>query len=157
MEVTLRSNNGSSAWTIDLVRPVDYAHDLGFEASISIRAQHWDGVHTHPVSVSLEGLWLRAHDLRGLCDRILAWTSLPLDQLIPTRLDGSFELARLPGQRLAVVFGARPDTIDERHPVVTVMIAAGRLCSEFPFVADQTCLALFAADLARHLRDRLPS
>jgi hypothetical protein len=151
MSAILRSNSGNSDVTIDLVAAASYAHDAGFESSVSIRAEHWDGDHTHPTTVSVEGLWLRSNDLSELRDHIAAWTNQPLDQLDPERLNGTFELARLPGQHLTITFGARPDTIAHFNPVVAVRLVASALRSEFHFVTDQSCLAMFASELATHL------
>lgn len=157
MPAILRSNSGESDLAIDLVEPATYAHDTGFESSVSIRAEHWDGDHTHPIAISVEGLWLRADDLRELRRHIAAWTSQPLDQLIPEQLDGTFELTRLPGQCLTITFGARPDTIAHLNPVVSILLSAGAFRSEFHLVTDQSCLAMFSTELGSHLHGSQPN
>jgi hypothetical protein len=157
MSAILRSNSGHSDLTIDLVGPASYAHDAGFEASVYIRAAYWDGDHTHPTAVSVAGLWLRGDDLTALRDHIAAWVNQPLDQLDPERLNGAFELTRLPGQHLSVTFGARPDTIAHFNPVVSVLLATHILRSEFHFVTDQSCLTMFVSELVPHLNELQPN
>jgi hypothetical protein len=153
MTAILRSNSGQSEVMVDLVQSTACAHDAGFESSVSIRAEHWDGDHSHPTAISIEGLWLRADGLRELLDHIASWTNRPLDQLISERLDGSFDLARLPSQRFSITFGTRPDTITQLNPVVSILLAAGALRSEFHFVTDQSCLAMFSTELGSQLRE----
>ena len=157
MSAILRSNSGRSELTSDPVQSAAYAHDAGFDSSVSIRSEHWDGDHTHPVTSSVDGLWLRADNLTDLRHHIAAWTSLPLDQLVPERLDGCFELARLPGQRLTITFGARPDTIAHLNPVVSILLSAGAFRSEFHFITDQSCLAIFCSELGNHLPEPQPN
>jgi len=157
MHSTLRSNSGEAELMFDLVESATYGHDVGFEANVSIRAEHWDGDHAHPVAISAEGLWLRAGDLSELRGHILAWTSQPLDRLIPEQLDGSFELTRLPGQRFSITFGSRTDTIAHLNPVVSIILAAGAFRSAFHFVTDQSCLAIFANEIGSHLYKPQPN
>jgi hypothetical protein len=153
MSATLRSNCGNSGLTIDLVAAASNAHDAGFEASIAIRVQHWDGDHARPTSLSVEGLWIRSGDLFGLLDHVRAWTDRTLDQLDPKSLDGSFEMARLPGQRFSIAFGARSDTIALLNPVVSVSLAASAFSCEFHFVTDQSCLTIFSSELGESLHE----
>lgn len=157
MSAILRSNSGDSELMINFVEAVHYAQDAGFESLISIRSQHWDGDHTHPTITSVEGLWLRNDDLSEMRDHIVAWTNQPLDQLDPKRLDGIFEMARLPGQQLSIAFGARPDSISHFNPVVSVLLAAGAYRSKFHFVTDQSCLVKFASELSIHLNELQPN
>ena len=157
MPVVLRSNSGQSELTIDLVHSTAYSSDAGFESSVSIRTEHWDGDHTHPVVSSVEGLWLRADDLGELRGHIAAWTGRPLDQLSPGQLDGSFELAHLRGQRLAITFGARPDTIAHLNPVVSIVVAADASRFECHFITDQSCLAMFSTELGARLHEAPPN
>jgi hypothetical protein len=133
---------------VELVAPAQYAHDLGFESSIHLRGQHWDGDHTFPFSTSIKGLWLRAVNLEALRDHIVRWTGQPMEQLRPEGLSADFELARLPGQSVRVRFGPRPDTISDLNPVVSITFSAGAMEGKFHFVTDQSCLALFAQELS---------
>jgi hypothetical protein len=145
---TLSSNNGRSRFSIELGAPQEYAHDPGFESSITIRGQHWDGDHTFPFATSIDGVWLRTGEIVALRNHIARWLRQPLDRLIADDLNAEFELARLPGQSVLVRFGARNDTISDRHPVFSVSFSAGTLHGQFHFVTDQSCLALFVEGLA---------
>jgi hypothetical protein len=151
MSATLQSKSGESRFVIELGLPAEYAHDPGFESSISFRGEHWDGDHTSPLSTLIEGLWLRTGDLVALLDHIAQWVSQPLDQLMANGLNGAFELARLPGQSVRVRFGSRDDTTSDLDPVITVSFSAGALQGEFYFTTDQSCLALFVEELSAEL------
>ena len=152
MPVTLLSNDGDAQFVIEMGSPSEYACEMGFESSISVRGEHWDGDHTFPFSTSIQGLWLQAEKLNKLREHVSLWTALYLDRLIVDDLDGEFELACLPGQRVCVRFGSRRETIaDDSHPVVSVAYSAGALQGEFHFVTDQSCLSLFCQDLLTEL------
>ena len=152
MPATLLSNNGDAQFVIEIGSPSEYACEVGFESSISIRGRHWDGDHSFPFLTSIQGLWLRSEELNKLRERVARWIALPLDRLVVDDLDGEFELACLPGQRVCVRFGSRRDTIaDDSHPVVSVAYSAGALQGEFHFVTDQSCLSLFCRDLLTEL------
>jgi hypothetical protein len=151
MAATLPSNNGEAQFAIELGAPAEYAHDSGFESSITLRGRHWDGDHTFPFSTSIEGLWLCATDIVALRDHIARWTRQPLERLIADDLSAEFQLARLPGQSIRVRLGPRDDTISDRHPVFTISFSAGSLQGEFHFVTDQSCLALFVEELSTEL------
>jgi hypothetical protein len=148
---TLPSNDGAAQFVIELRAPAEYAHDPGFEGRIILRGQHWDGDHTFPFSTSIEGFWLRSADIVALRDHIARWSRQPIDRLRAGDLSSEFQLARLPGQSVCVRFGARDDTVSERHPVFTVSFSAGALRGEFHFVTDQSCLTLFAQELSTEL------
>lgn len=151
MPATLRSNNGSSEFSIECVTPAEYANDRGFESCVHLLGEHWDGDHTFPLSTSIDGLWLRSADLTALCEHIERWTSQPLGRLHTDDLSNDFELARLPGQSVCIGFGRRPDTISGLNPVVSITLSAGKLRSEFHFVTDQSCLTIFAQELSEEL------
>jgi hypothetical protein len=151
MAATLPSNNGGAQLVVELGAPAEYAHAPGFEASVTLRGQHWDGDHTFPISTSVEGLWLRTADLVALRDHIAQWIRQPLDRLVTDDLTAEFQLARLPGQSILVRFGPRGDTISERHPVFSISFSAGPFHGEFHFVTDQSCLALFVEELSTEL------
>ncbi len=151
MSATLPSNNGEAQFVIELSAHAGYAHDSGFESSITLCGRHWDGDHTFPFSTSIEGFWLRAADIVALRDCIDRWTRQPLDLLIADDWNAEFQLARLPGQSVCVRFGPRADTISERHPVCSISFSAGALHGELFFVTDQSCLALFAKELSTEL------
>lgn len=148
MLATLSSNSGTAHFAIQVSAPAEYAHDPGFESSITLRGQHWDGDHTFELGTSIDGMWLRAADVVALRDHIASWLRQPLDRLIADDLSAQFQLARLPGQSVRVRLGARDDTISDRHPVVSISFSAGALQGEFHFVTDQSCLALFADGLS---------
>ena len=80
-----------------LQNPAKYAEEPGFDATLQIRVEHWDGDHSHPISMQVEGFWLKAGELLVLRQAILEYIDLPLAQLAGARLTGEFELARLPG------------------------------------------------------------
>lgn len=144
---TLSSNRGGELFSIEFRAPGEYAHEPGFDSSIAVRGEHWDGEHCFPFSFVVEGVWLRAGDIVGLRDHIDGWLRRPLDQLVPKDLDAEFQLARVPGQSLRIRFGARADTISDRHPVVSISFSAGTFQGEFHFVTDQSCLSLFTEGL----------
>lgn len=147
MQATLNSNSGGAAITLAFGASSEYAHDPGFDASIDIRGQHWDGDHTFPIHSSVSGVWLRAQDVAELRDFISRWLAQPLEQLRTEGLDGEFQLARLPEQNVTLRFGSREDTISHLNPVVTAELAAGALRVEFHFVTDQSCLTIFSREL----------
>ena len=100
-----------------------------------------------PFSVSIDGLWLGTADLIALREHISKWLQQPLHCLTTEHLNSEFQLARLPGQSVHIRFGPRPDTNDSFNPVITISFSAGALQGEFHFVADQSCLRLFAQEL----------
>jgi len=150
MAPTLPSNSGEEQFLIEFGMPAEYAHDRGFEASITLRGQHWDGDHHYPFSTRIDGLCLRATDLIDFRDHIIRWVRQSIDRLKADDLSAEFQLARLPGQSVCVRFGGRPDTISE-CPVCSVTLSAGALLGDFHFVTDQSCLALFAKELSSEL------
>ncbi|HZF54819.1 MAG TPA: hypothetical protein VE093_39490 [Polyangiaceae bacterium] len=148
----LRSNDGESELMLQFEAHATYATEPGFEASIRLQGQHWDGDHTHKLAVTIENLWLRAQDLLRLQETLADWLGRPMHQLDPTDLDGEFQLACLPGQSVALRFGARREVSAGRNPIVTVAFAAGALMGEFHFFTDQSCLELFRRDLSAALQ-----
>jgi len=153
MPATLRSNNGEAEFTVEFREYIDYASEAGFESAIQLRGQHWDGDHTHPLSGSIDGLWLRSADLKGIRDHISHWLDRPLNYLVAEELNREFELARLPGQTIRIRIGPRQDTTSHLNPVVSITFSAGGLRGEFHFVTDQSCLALFARELSAQLAE----
>src|SRR5947209_426941 len=107
MPVTLPSNSGEAKFVVELRAPAEYAHDAGFESSITLHGRHWDGDHTFPFFSSIEGLWLRAADIVALRDHIARWIRQPLECLIADDLSSEFQLALLPGQSIRIRLGAR--------------------------------------------------
>jgi hypothetical protein len=151
MPATLASNDGEARFVIELSARTEYADDAGFESTITLRGRHWDGDHTFPFCTSIEGLWLRA-DVVALLNHVTRWIGRPLARLIVEDLSAEFQLARLPGQRVQVRMGPRDDTISDGHPLFTVSFSAGALQGEFHFVTDQSCLAIFVAELSTEFR-----
>lgn len=151
MPVILRSNSGEAEFKIERGGPSEYGHEPGFESSIQLRGEHSDGDHTFPFSTSIEGLWLRATDLGELRDHITRWIRQPLSLLNVDDLNGEFELARLPHQRVCVRFGPHPGKVSNWNPVVFIIYSAGELRGEFHFETDQSCLTLFAQELSAEL------
>lgn len=151
MPVTLSSNDGEFSLMLEMAAQLGYAHDSGFQSSVQLRGQHWDGDHTFPFTTSVEGLWLRASDLKALRDHIKRWLQAPLSGLLAADLDGEFRLARLPGQRLDIQFGGQADLVSESKPVVAIKLTFGAFQIEFRFVTDQSCLAGFTQELAAKL------
>ena len=78
----------------------------------------------------------------------MRWLRQPLESLVAEDLNADFQLARLPGQSVRIRFGPRPDTISDLNPVVSITFSAGAMHGEFDFVTDQSCLTLFAQELA---------
>ena len=132
---------------MDRTRDLKNAHDERF----STACHHGD--HAHPIASAVDGLWLSCTVLAALRDHLRRWVDLPLEALVPEALDGAFDPARLPGQAVALVFGARDDTIDTRKPVVAVAIRAGTWACDLHFVTDPSCLRLFAEALSAALAD----
>lgn len=148
MAANLPSNDGATRFTIELSAPVEYATDAGYESSVHLHGRHSGGDDMVPFSVFIDGLWLRAMDLIALREHISHWLQLPFDS---QDLNGEFQLARLPGQGIHIRFGARPDTHDSFHPVITISFSAGALQGSFHFVTDQSCLRLFVQELSMAL------
>jgi hypothetical protein len=151
MPATLRSNSGELQFAVALGRPLEYAHERGFESSLDLRGRHWDGTQTFPYSTTIEGIWLSCAEVMALRDHIARWTALSLDRLDVDDLSGTFKLARLPGQCADVCFGARSDTISGLNPVISITFSAGALHGVFHFVSDQSCLSLFVQELSAEL------
>jgi hypothetical protein len=148
MTATLKSNDGEAEFRIEFGTPADYATDSGFESSIFLCGQHWDGEHTFPLRSSIEGLWLRSADILALREHILRWIGQPLDRLLVEDLNGDFQLGRLPGQSVRILFGPYGETKSHLNPTVTIRFSAGVLHGEFYFITDQSCLAIFAQQLS---------
>lgn len=145
---TLRSNRGDEEATFEFGAREEYAHESGALLSIQIRGRHWGSNHTHHLGARAEVFWVRIADMVSLRDHIAAWVRRPLADLDPQLLDGSFRLCCLPGQELDFAFGSRSDIISGNNPVVAISFTAGRLKASFYFVADQSCLNIFAHELS---------
>lgn len=154
MTASLPSNDGDARITFGLDCPSNYAGELGFESAIQIQGRHWDGDHTHPIVISVAGIWLSVADLRKLRDHVIGWNSLPLDQMDPSLLDGIFDLATLPGQKACLSFGPTSNVISGMNPLVSILVDAGPLSSRYCFVTDQSCLALFAEELSNAIKSQ---
>ena len=151
MPVILRSNSGEESFGIELIEATDYASEQGFESDIIISGQHNDGDHSHPLSISVRGLWLRTADLVELRNHITTWIAQPLRRLIADDLTQTFKLARLPAQRLDIAFGPHSDATSHLNPVVTITFSSGNLHGEFHFMTDQSCLGIFVQELSAEL------
>ena len=149
MTITLPSNHGNAQFSITLISKSEYANESGFDSNVLLSSSHWDGDHWHPLSLKFDGLWLRRNDMIALHTYLASWVSQPLASLATSVLLAEFQLARLPGQSLKLIFGPREDTIDERKPVVTVELKANSFRTDFHFVTDQSCLAIFAQHLSK--------
>ncbi|WP_150107617.1 hypothetical protein [Pedosphaera parvula] len=149
---TLKSNTGEAELVIEFITPAKYTCQPGFESSIRLNGIHWDGDHTHPFQTAINGLWLMAEDLMALRDYIVNYINQPLDRLNPEDLKGEFELARLPDQSLRFRFEPESGSSSKLNPEVFITMTAGRLRSEFHFVTDQSCLAIFAREMSAPLR-----
>lgn len=148
----LRSNCGDSALTFDLSEPETYAHAPGYKASLFIRTNHWDGEHTHSITAMTQGMWLHHHKLVELSDHIIAWIRKPLDQLLSEPLSGVFELAELPEQHVRIEFCESDDHSSSLGMLVRVLIEAAAFRSQFHFVTDPSCLALFTEEMSARLK-----
>jgi len=151
MPAILSSNNGEAQFVIELRASAEYARDMGYQSSIYLRGQHWDGDHTFPFSTSITGLWLRASDLTAFREHISRWLSQPLDDLIAENLRADFQLAQLPNQSVRVRFGPQSERTSDLNPVITVTFSVGALRGEFHFITDQSCLTLFVQELSAEL------
>ena len=149
---TLRSNDGNSEISLELLGRTEYAHELGFESIFRIRASHWDGEHSHPLEISVEGVWISEKRLNSLLRHIRSWTKRPADALVIEDLDSVYEIAMQPGQSIQFIFGAREDVCVKRQPVVTIRYEVGRLKGEYHVVTDQSCLTIFVEEASSDLR-----
>src|SRR5690348_6987171 len=98
MTATLSSNNGEARFVIELGARSEYGDERGFDSCVQLHGSHWNGDHTFPSSVSIEGLWLRTAELEALHEHISRWVEQPLDRLVADNLNAEFQLARMPGQ-----------------------------------------------------------
>lgn len=151
MSATLRSNDGESMLELSFENKSEYAHEAGFESTVTVKGRHWDGDHTFPSSLSIEGMWLRTKELKELEAHISRWTNRSLSDLRIEELNREFELACLPEQSLRIALGDRSDTISDSHPVVTISLTAGPMKGEYHFLTDQSCLSIFSDELTREI------
>ena len=154
MTASLPSNNGEAKITLGFNGRSEYAHEPGFESTIRIEGRLWDGNHTHPIAFSVEGVWLSLDGLQKFRDHIIGWNSLPPNQMGQSLLNGDFELATLPGQKVCLSFGPRPDVISGMNPVVSILVNAGPFLGQYHFVTDQSCLGHFAHELSSAMNTR---
>ena len=148
MLATLPSNRGDSDFSIESVSASESSGERRHDAVIRLRGVHWDGDHTHPFALFLEGIWLRSAAPIALCEHIARWIEQPLERVIASELDAVFELTDERSQHVKIRFGSRSDTISDLNPVVSFGVSAGPLRSECHFVTDQSCLAIFRDELA---------
>jgi hypothetical protein len=146
---SIRSNRGDSELSIRFDSAYTVESDRGFHSTITVAEEYWDGDHDLPVKIDLDGFWLSREQLTEMSHYLTDWCNRPLEQLAASHLQRDFELCRLPGQSAMLSFGPRADTIDERKPVLTIALKLGRLTTGIHFVTDQSCIAIFANELAK--------
>ncbi len=144
----LRSNSGRSRLTVQLLCCRSYQSAPGYEANVAIHGERWDGDHEHPITFSVEGLFLSRPEIDRLLTEINGWIDLPLEELAESAFEGDYRFD-VPGQIVRLLFGDREDTISAQNAVLTIEIASGRMSTETVFVTDQSCLRLFSEALRR--------
>jgi len=91
-------------------------------------------------------LWLSISSLAELCAAIEAW--LETNVTNASLLDGTHHLAASEDFVFDLTFGKRCDLISSpEKPVITLQYKLGKLCGEFSFATDQSCLGCFATEL----------
>jgi len=149
MKAILNSNSGDTKLELLFKCQASYAHESGYESTVRIKGRHWDGDHVFPLSVKMEGIWLRSDDLIKMEHHISSWLKQPIDKIEVDDLSKEFELARLPEQSVLISFGSRADTVSSMNPVVTISFSAGPLKGNHHYITDQTCLEMFAKGLRK--------
>jgi hypothetical protein len=156
MDVTLASNSGDDKLVLSIASRFDWDGEPGLETSLLVVTRHWDGDHDNEIRLVIPGLCLGIEALRTLHDRLAAWLSRPLAELVTAKLTTDAPLALPPGQRLDVAFGPRADTLDGMNQTVTLLFGTTRLKGDVHFVTDQSCVRLFANGLAGALQAFAP-
>lgn len=122
------------------------------DCAVKLYARIWDGDHEQSASLSVENIVLSASRLGELRNRIETW--LASKQVGTVALSGEYQLTADGYSRFDLIFGMRDDIIaSSDKPVVTIGFKIGRINGEFCFVTDQSCLKLFAGDVARAITD----
>lgn len=122
------------------------------DCAVKLYARIWDGDHEQSASLSVENIVLSASRLGELRNRIETW--LASKQVGTVALSGEYQLTADGYSRFDLIFGMRDDIIaSSDKPVVTIGFKIGRINGEFCFVTDQSCLKLFAEDVARAITD----
>jgi hypothetical protein len=147
----LRSNDGNYELAFEFSKIANNANSRVIKTTLRIQGTHWDGDHTHEISLMIEALWIISEKLVETRDCIRSWVDQPLNQLVNSNLKNELELTELPGQSLTLRFGSRPEIISGINPVVTVTYRAGPLSGEYIFVTDQSCLGNFAEEISCQL------
>lgn len=122
------------------------------DCAVKLYARIWDGDHEQSASLSVANIVLSASRLGELRNRIETW--LASKQVGTVALSGEYQLTADGYSRFDLIFGMRDDIIaSSDKPVVTIGFKIGRINGEFCFVTDQSCLKLFAGDVARAITD----
>ncbi len=153
VNAVLNSNSGDDAIEISLVGAIEIDGQSGYEVSLRLKGTHWDGGDSHELAVSVEGLAISDHALRGLADKLSEWLELPLKAMATTPLVGEHRLALAPHQTLNVHFGDRADVIAGFNQVVSVRLDVRTFKGDFFFVSDQSCFRIFHEGLTAALGD----
>jgi hypothetical protein len=148
MRAALASNLGDTKLEISFVAPKEFKTNPGYDVNVDLSSVHWADGGKRPLKVSAEGVWLAAAELRRLHGLIAQWLALPLDKLATAELVGSFELSGGLLGSLRLTFVEREDESSARKPYLSVEIELGFFHARERFGTDQSCLALFANELA---------
>jgi len=144
VEAVLRSNRGTSALTLRLA-PRSSAE---WDCALGWIGEHWADGQGRPFTGAVDGFVLTTAGLEAVHRHLVSWLDGPLDALVSSRLDASFDLAA-PLQTFAFRFGPVDGVINERgKPVVGLAFSIGALMGNVHLVTDPSCLALFAESLA---------
>jgi hypothetical protein len=149
MRATLASNSGTSAVSIDFGSLSDFDGASGYEATVEMTAAYWSRNKVLlPCKFSAEGLWLATGELMKLHSALLEWLATPFADLRTTEFVGEFELTRRPGENLRLSFEPQKNRLLNCHPALSVAIRNSNFSGQHNFGADQSCLRLFAEELA---------
>lgn len=119
---------------------------------MKINARIWDGDHEQTAAFVVDNLVLSGARLRQLKNDIDDW--LGSMHVGTVAFSGEYALAADGYSTLDLIFRHREDIITSNDkPVVTIKFRVGRVVGEFCFVTDQSCLRLFADDLAGAIPD----
>lgn len=147
---TITLNSNMSGESLEL--QVGSYRDGLVDCAVKLYARIWDGDHEQSASLSVENIVLSAARLCELRNRIETW--LASKQVGAVSFSGEYPLAADGYSRLNLIFGTREYIIaSSDKPVVTIGFNIGRINGEFYFVTDQSCLTLFAGDVARVIPD----
>lgn len=137
---------------LEFIARRDCGPDPGALCQVMLIGSSWSNGTSAPVGADLGILHLSLIEVSVLAAELERWVGLPLDRLAREPLECEHDLAMAPTSELRLRFGARPDTISDRKPVLTATFSVDSFKGELHFVTDPSCVAEFVADLRESLR-----